>query len=456
MITFCKLFIYLVSAWYIFKMCALLFSCIKYKIRKWKIKGPSLDGDLNNLNKNEKYIIVVPLIYKAKEAKEIITRFKDMVQGYKNAHIVFVTSENEEIEIKMRHDDSISTRKATEELIIEACKDLDRSDALNLIHYPYDNENKGGIIDYAVKEFMRHYETVDKMDSYVGIMNPSSACIDNFINMLERTVIYYKHPKILEAVNFKTINVRRLNNVKKCFLDLYNIDSSVNELISKSIKPKFMPYKLNFDSVFIRFDLFYDEEMLSGCVMKETVAANYYLKNAKLVIIPAINFVESQREESNFNKHLEKEFTVMHLLKQQIKGIEKYRRVSKFRKNLEIFYMNTSMTLKALVPYLTLILLAMIAGSKQLSLRLVLIFVCSMILWIIISKIVFKIFQNISEEERGEEYDKSFKRFLMKLCGFVCYPFYELYKVNGFYDYAVNSSRTQNGSTESVEQIRTK
>ena len=153
---------------------------------------------------------------------------------------------------------------------------------------------------------------------------------------------------------------------------------------------------------------------------------------------------------------MEKEFTVMHLLKQQIKGIEKYRRVSKFRKNLEIFYMNTSMTLKALVPYLTLVLLAMIAGSKHLSLRLVLIFVCSMILWIIISKIVFEIFQNISEEERGEEYDKSFKRFLMKLCGFVCYPFYELYKVNGFYDYAVNSSRTQNGSTESVEQIRNK
>ncbi|MCQ2749749.1 MAG: hypothetical protein MJ246_07375 [Clostridia bacterium] len=303
-----------------------------------------------------------------------------MVQGYKNVHIVFVTSENEEIEIKMRHDDSLTTRKAAEELMKEACKELDRSDALNLIHYPYDNENKGAMVDYAVKEFMRSYETVDKMDSYVGIMNSSSTCSDNFINILERTVITYKHPKLLEAINAKTINVRRLNKPKKCFLDLYNIDSSCNEVISKGTRPGFLPYKLNFDSIFIRLDLFYDEEMLSGCVMKETVAANYYLKNAKRVIVPAINFVESQREETNFNKHLEKEYTVMHLLKQQIKGIEKYRRVSKFRKNLEIICMNTSMTLKALTPYLTLILLAMIAGSKQLSLRLVLVFFVSMLL----------------------------------------------------------------------------
>lgn len=456
MITSCKLIIYLVAAWYLFKAFALLFSCLKYKIRKHKIQKPSLDGDLNNLNKNEKYFIIVPLIYKSKEAKEIVTRFKNMVLGYKNAHVVFVTNENEEIEIKMRHDESISTRKAFEQLVIDACKELDRSDALTLIHYPYDNENKSGMVDYAVKEFMRHYETVDKMDSYVGIMNPSSTCSENFVNLLERTALYYKHPKILEAINMKTVNVRRLNKIRKCFLDLYNIDSSMNEMISKNIRFSFLPYKLNFDSVFIRLDLFYDEEMLSGCVMKETVAANYYLKNAKRVIIPAINFVESQREESNFNKNLEKDFTVMHFLKQQIKGIEKYRRVSKFRKNLEILTMNTTMFLKTVVPYLTLIALSILVGARSISLRLILIFFVSMILWIFISQMIFKIFLNISEEEREEEYDKSFRKFIMKLCEWICYPVYELYKVNGFYDYAVNSSRSKHGSVESVEEIKTK
>lgn len=466
------LIVYVLSIYYGLKIFMLLFSCLIYVIMKFKVKNIKIEGILNSSDTKGMILLVIPIIDKMHISKDIVTHYKNIITGYKRVNVVFITCEKEEIEIKLKHNDEKSTRDILMPQIEEANKKLDRSEAIKLIHYPYDDDNKSHMIEYAVKEFMQNHISLEKMTSYIGIFDSSSMPDEELISMLEKTFKKYKYPKILELVNIKSLLLDKKFNAKsnkfksaknsdknaKWLIYLYNLKKTINEFIKVNFRNvarkvlfmnKLLPYDLNLDGSFIRFDLFYEEEMFGMCQMQEVVGVNYYFKDAKKETLYVFNNTKVITEENQISTYIENEFTYLHLLKKQCQKINKYRLPNKLKTFIVGSLANIKMTFKFLTSYLMILSIATLIFAKQINLRSIIFITLLLYGFAILEVIIYEILMN------NVRFELKYKNSLVtKIISIIMYPLYLLYESNGCYDYIKNRAKVNKVDLSHTNEIR--
>lgn len=432
---------------FMIKTIGLLWSLLAYKLfykKHFKIRSI---GKLNDENYKGKILLVVLLDHKVKEARRICEMYRDILLGYKNVHTVFVTNDQEEIEIKMKHNDEHTTREELNKYIEDINKYLDRRDAVKLIHYPYDNDNKSQMVDYAVKEFMQSYENIDKMVSYIGIFDGDIILEQAFITRFDKSLQKYNYPKILETIKTKTFEAKKVNKIKMFMLYLHNANETINSIVKNifymNVRKifglnKLLPFVSKINGTFIRMDLFYEEEMLSGATTMDSIFVNYYLKNAHKDVMFVEADVEVADDIKTVDAELDDEFKNYNDYIRQSKNIRKYRRVNKFKNLLLLIHNYTLCIYNFISPYLVFFTILVMILSKNISLKLLLAFIISIYLYSFLLVMSYRV--------KSSGYDSTlhnFRRFVMRLLAFILYPLYLVYRSNGFIDLIINKFKNK-------------
>lgn len=453
-----KLIVNIAVLIFLIKTISLLWSLIAFKINYKKSFKEKSSEKFNDENYKGRILICVLLDHLTKEAMNIANMYFGVVLGYKNAQVLFITNEKEEIEVKMRHNDDKTTRQVISEYLGPLNRQLGRKDALKLVHYPYDNDSKAQMIDFAVKEYLTDNSTIDKMISYVGIFEGSSIVEDALLARLDKTVTTHRYPHVVEAVKVRTFNVFKIKKIKNYMHYIHNANWTCNNIIKNNFHMNFrkffglnkvLPYNSELDGTFIRMDYFYEEEMLSSSIMPESIFTNYYLKNGiKKVIYTEVD-ERVINHTINMNKDLEKEHVIYHNVKKQSSSIKKYRRVSKLRNILLHIHNNSLMLYNAFASYLVFFALMFLIFDKSLSLNLLIAFLSSMYLYAFLMIITYRL--------KSKCYDKdemNFKKFIIRVLSFILYPLYLIYRFNGFYDYVRTRSLVNSKEITDVKGIR--
>ncbi|MCQ2978918.1 MAG: hypothetical protein MJ245_03870 [Clostridia bacterium] len=436
---FFKIIINVTILIFIFKTVELLWSVISFKLNYKKHYKQKTKFILNDDNYKGKVVLCVLLDHNVPDCNYIADQYKDILQGYKNVHVIFITNEQEEIEIKVKHNDEKTTREEMNKYVEGINQKLERRDAAMLIHYPYDNDNKGAMVDFAIKEFMLKYQTIEKISSYVGVFNGSSIVERAFITRFEKTITRYNNPKVIEPVNIRISKSNKLNKVKQCLCYIHNeyetIRSINKNIFWTNIKNilhinRIIPYHCDFNGVLIRLDIFQEEEMLGTAISYDSIVANYYLKNADRQTMYSEIDSDVFDKTLDMDQDLENEYLKYHNIKGQAKVVSKYRLLRGFRKPLLNFFFNFKMVYKSFTPYFVFISLMILTFGKALSLNLLYAFIISIYSYALISLVVFRV-----KEKAYNNSLHAFKKMMMRVVALILYPLYLVYRCNGFYDY---------------------
>lgn len=443
--TLLKIIINLTIGYFLLKLVTLLWSVISFKInykRHFKIKTKGL---LNDVNYKGKVLLCVLLDHQTNDIKRIVQQYEDILLGYKNVHVAFITNEQEDIEIAMKHNDEQSTREIINDYIDGMNEKLERRDAVMLIHYPYDNDNKAQMIDFAVKEFLLKYETIEKISSYIGIFDGSSVLEEAFIPRLEKTFTKYKYPELIETINIRMNHVNRINKLNNYLAYLFNADRTIkamNRTVARTNFKKlfhlnrFLPYYCDFKGTLIRLDTFYEEDMLSGTTnYMDTIVANYYFKHARRETMYVENDVDVVSDPKKIEENLERHYLLWHSMKKQATAIAKYRYQNKFKKFMFKSYYNSRMIYNSIGPYIIFFALVCLLVTKNITLPVLLSFIGSMYLYALAYVITYR---EKSKWYDNDNYPK--EKFFIRLVSFLMYPLFLVYRCNGFIDYILKDT----------------
>lgn len=166
--------------------------------------------------------ILLPALREQSIVDSTYLNFSNLKYPKEKIKVVFVTTEREEFEYKIKGQ-SVTT---TSQLINKKLKDCP-IDYMCHIHYPFEKGNKSSQLNYAIDKLLENKE-ID-FNTYIGVFDFDSVISDNLLEDFAK-VENLKHADIIQPVPFFLKNVSEISKQKKFFVFTHAMFQNVRAL----------------------------------------------------------------------------------------------------------------------------------------------------------------------------------------------------------------------------------